>query len=246
MKLKMIVAACALVASGVVLADSYQTELNADATRVDSDSTKDKTTSYNVGGSYYFNAVKTDNVPLAESAYLGKNSNVFASANLFPKQNGISSNQAYTLGAEFYIPESFLYVSAGGSHSTLSHVDNNDWFTTVGITPIDGLLITTEYAHNAGYDANIHAKYVTDIGGGQFVNLEAGATDADHGTDAHIGGDFYFDKTFSVGGDIENYRSDNAYTLRARKFFTDTFSGQLSYKNAPDGNTLTVGLSARF
>ena len=131
MKLKMIVAACALVASGAALAESYQAEVNAGATRYDQDGISSSDHTYSLGGSYYFNPVHTSGLPLAESAYLGKNSNVFAGVIDYPSQHGNPSSQAYTLGAEFYIPESFLYVQAGATRLQGKHWNDNEDGTSV-------------------------------------------------------------------------------------------------------------------
>jgi hypothetical protein len=249
MKLKIIVAACVLVTSGVVMADPYQVELGAKVLRFKDDSTlggSDKLHEYEIDGAYYFNQVSTNNVPLAEAAYLGKNTNIFANLYDVPQQHNISGSHTAVVGGELYIPESFLYVQAGVIRTTAKHYTDNDWFTSVGITPIDGLLITTQYSHDSGYDANIHGKYVTAIGNDQYINVEAEITDADDGTIKAIGGDFYFDSTFSVGATISSQHSDNAYTIRTRKFFTEKFSGELSYTDYPDGNMIMGGLSVRF
>ncbi len=246
MKLKLLVAALGVVVSGFAIADSYQAEISGGVTRIDADGQSAKINAYDVEGVYHFNAVNTTNLPLAEAAYLGKNSNVFAELLDRPRQHGWLKYQSYQVGAEFYIPENFLYVKAGVVRQTLGGAHNNDWFTTIGITPIDGLLVTTDYYHDAGYDANIHAKYVTDIGNGQFINVEAGLADSDEGTITHIGGDYYIDRTFSVGAEIVDGDSDTDYTLRTRKFFSENFSGELSYTDSDNDNAIRLGLAVRF
>ncbi len=248
MKFTLLVAALGVAASGFAIADTYQAEVSGVANRFDwaSHLSNPDEKSYGLMGNYYFNAVKTDNLPLAEAAYLGKNSNVFATVFDYPRQNGDSSAQKYQAGAEFYIPENFLYVKAGVSRYSTDNYRKNDWFTAIGITPIDGLLVTTEYSHEDGYDANIHAKYVAELGG-HFINLEAGVTDTYAGTGTEVGGDFYIDNTFSVGGLIRDDHYDgDSYTLRTRKFFSESFSGDLSYTDSDFGNILKVGLSFRF
>jgi len=244
MKLKILVAASALLASGVSIADSYQSEVGAIAVRTDIDGVSSKENAYGISGAYYFDAVKTSNLPLAEAAFLGKNSNAHAQA-VRSSWDG-EHNNFYELGAEFYIPENFLYVDAGVLRDTGKGYTDNDWYTAVGITPIDGLLVSTKYYHDDGYDANIKAKYVTALGAGEFINVEAEFVDGDDSTYKAIGGDYYFDNSFSVGGKLENVYSDNAYTVRTRKFFTEQFSGELSYTDAPNGNIIMAGASVRF
>lgn len=247
MKLKLLVAAIGIAASGFVLADSYQAEVNATAIRFDTDGISSKYESYGLGGSYYFNAVKTDNLPLAEAAYLGKNSNVFAGYSYTEGTAYTPKTNSYGAGVEVYIPENFLYIKAGVARNSYEGDKDSDWFTTVGITPIDGLLITTSYQHDAGYDANIQAKYVTDIGNGQFINVEASLADTDYaGTYKSIGGDFFIDRTFSVGAVIGDDDRGSSYTVRTRKFFSEQFSGELSYSDNDFGNAVSLGASVRF
>lgn len=246
MKLKLITVASGLLVSSLTLADTYQTDLRASVSRYDNNYYSSDTNDYMLEGAYYFDAVKTTNLPLAEAAYLNKSSNVFASVYDRPEQHHNRSLQSFALGAEVYIPENFLYVKAGVVRRSSNYSDRDDWFTAVGVTPIDGLLLTTEYFHDAGYDANIHAKYVTDIGSGQFINLEAAYTDADSGSQIELGGDFYFDNTFSVGALVSDYDWGTDYTVRTRKFFTESFSADLAYTDAEQGNIVTLGANLRF
>lgn len=245
MKLKNVIAVGTLLASTVAMADSYQFDVGANASRLDLNGLSSKSNSHGVTGSYYFNPVSTTNLPLAEAAFLGKNSDVYASATRVSWRG--DRGDVFNVGAEFFIPENFLYVSGGLLKAKRDGESaDNDWYTSVGVTPIDGLLVSTFYSHDAGYDANIHGKYVTDIGNGHFINLTAGLSDADDGTMVDIGGDFYLDNSFSVGGEIVHQDSDNAYTVRARKFFTEQFSGQLAYTDAPAANEIAVAVSMRF
>lgn len=246
MKFTLLVAALGVIASGFAVADTYQVDLGASAHRIEKDKSNNTAEAYNLEGSYYFKAVETNNLPLAEAAYLGKNSNIFAGFDLKPTQNRMPNQKKYVVGAEFYIPESFLYVSAGGSRYSVNHEHDHDWFTTVGVTPIDGLLLTTSYNHDRGYDANMHAKYVTSIGSGQFINLEAGLADSEFGTYTSVGGDFYIDNTFSVGGNISDDDMGTEYTLRTTKFFTEQLSANLAFTDTEEGNEVVVGASFRF
>jgi hypothetical protein len=245
MKLKLLVAAIGVALSGVAIADSYQAEVSGGVSRTDHDFYSEDLNRYDLDGIYYFKSVKTDNLPLAEAAYLGKNSNVFAGVIDQHLEHSYSS-QSYNIGAEFYIPENFLYVKAGIARHSFGTYRDNDWFTEVGITPIEGLRVTTQYYHDAGYDANIHAKYVTDVGAGQFINVEAGVIDTDFRTEAYIGGDYYFDNTFSVGAEVRDDDAYTEYTLRTRKFFTETFSGNIFYTDADIAKTVGLGLAVRF
>jgi len=249
MKLKSLILALSVASSGVAIADSYRGEVGINASRINSEFFDSDSKYYGLTGAYYFSPVKTDAVPLAEAAYLGQNSNIFGQYINVPSQHSFPKTEGYVAGAEIYIPESFLYVRGGASHYKIDapHNNNNDWFVSVGVTPIKGLLVTTSYSDDAGYNPNIRAKYVTDIGSGHFINVEAEVADIDHlGTTSILGGDFYFDETFSLGGEIQHAKNNNFYELRARKFFTQAVSGGIALEDGENENAVTVDVSFRF
>lgn len=248
MKLKLFFAGMALVSSGFTMADTYQSEVGLSAVRWDLDGLNSSSNNYEVNGKYYFNAVKTDNLPLAEAAYLGKNSNVFAAYSRSYSNGFLADNKVLSGGVEVYIPESFLYVKVDAAHYSYEHgIDSdNNAVTTIGLTPLNGLLVTTSWDSDESYHANIAAKYVTAIGSGHFINVEASLADTDFGTYKAIGGDFYIDNTFSVGALISDDDTGTDYTVRTRKFFSEQFSGELAYTDANFGNEVSLGVSYRF
>lgn len=246
MKLKLFFAAIGIAASGVAIADAYQSEVGATAARWDNDGINSSVNSYGVNGKYYFNLVKTDNLPLAEAAYLGKNSNVFADFSRNYSKGYLADSKVLSGGVEVYMPENFLYVKIDAAHYSYDHDSDNMAIATIGLTPLDGLLVTTSWDSDESYHANIAAKYVTAIGSGQFINVEASLADTDFGTYKSIGGDFYLDNTFSVGAEISDDDLGTDYTVRTRKFFSEQFSGELSYTDSDLGNEVAIGASYRF
>ena len=130
-------------ASGIAVADTYQSEISASASGVDWNAPNDDTKRYNISGRYHFNPVDTANVPLAEAAFLGKNSSIYADVSrqqtevtvhdMDGKKLGNFSAPAlntYKAGAEFYIPESFLYIAGSVSQSkSSSRSDGNVFFS---------------------------------------------------------------------------------------------------------------------
>lgn len=244
MKLKLFFAATALITSGFAIADAYQSEVGLLASRWDVNGANSN--NYEVNGKYYFNLVKTDNLPLAEAAYLGKSSNVFAALGRNYGHGYLANSKIYSGGVEVYIPENFLYVKVNAAHYSYDNDSDNNVVTTIGLTPLDGLRVATSWNSDEGYHANIAAKYVTAIGSGQFINLEASVADTDFGTNKSIGGDFYIDNTFSVGAEISDDNLGTDYTVRTRKFFNEQFSGELSYTDANVGNEVALGVNYRF
>lgn len=244
MKSTLLIAALGVAASGFAMADSYQSEVGLSTSRFSHDGVKSNTNDYGIDGKYYFNLVKTDNLPLAEAAYLGKSSNIFAAISRSYEHGYKSDSKNYSGGVEVYIPEDFLYIKVAGTHYSYDQNSDNEVVTTLGLTPLNGLRVTTDWNSDKSYKANISAKYVTDIGSGQFINVE---TTLENDGEKSIGGDFYFDNTFSVGASYRDYESiGKVYEIRTRKFFNESFSGELSYADADKGNQVSLGLEVRF
>lgn len=246
MKLKLVLATSLLAASGFSLAEAYQAEVTGIASRSDLDGINSKVNTYGVEGKYYFNLVKTDNLPLAEAAYLGKSSNVFASFAKNYAHGYNNDNQNYSGGVEVYIPENFVYVKVEGVHVRNDSFSDTSVNTTLGLTPLDGLRVSTTWNSDEGYHANVDLKYVTALGNGRFINVEAGVADTDYGTQTTVGGDYYFDNTFSVGAEVSDDKYSTDYLIRTRKFFTESFSGELDYADTDFGNVVALGVNYRF
>jgi len=246
MKLKLIFAATVIATSSFAIADAYRAEVGADAVRWDAHQMNSSVNSYDINGKYYFNLVKTDNLPLAEAAYLGKNSNVFLTAARNYGHGYLPDSKIYSGGVEVYIPENFLYIKVEGIHQRYEGDSDSHALTTLGLTPIDGLRVTTDWDSDEGYHANIDAKYVTAIGNGHYINVEAALADTSWGTYKLIGGDYYLDNTFSIGAEISDDDLGTNYLVRTRKFFTEQFSGDVSYADTDVGNVIALGVNYRF
>lgn len=239
MKLKTLVATTILAcAPGLAFAQDYQFEVGANYTHLDSDIGGDDD-SIGAYGEYYFQPVRVGTNPLAEAAFISRASNAFV--------RGSQDLDVIEGGVEFYIPDTIFYAGAKIVRTDYDHSDtNNDWGVEVGITPITGMLLWTEYLDEPGYDANIHGKYVMPLGGGTFLNVEAGYADLDDNDVVNIGADYYFDRTFSIGAEYTDNDYQDIFEIRTEKFFTPQISGQLSYTDVEDDNVIAVGASFRF
>lgn len=246
MKLKLLVASGVLAASSFAIAAPYQVEVGASATRSELNFSNGLINTYEADGKYYFKLVKTDNLPLAEAAYLGKASNAFISLIKNSAHGYPDDSKIYSGGVEVYIPEDFLYVKIEGVHQRYDSSSDTSFNATLGLTPLDGLRVTTTWNSDESYHANLGAKYVTALGNGQYINLEAGLADTEWGTYKMIGGDYYFDNTFSIGAEVSDDDFGTNYLVRTRKFFTESFSGELAYADYEYGNALAAGISYRF
>lgn len=226
------------ISSAASVAQTYQAEVGLDYTRIDIDDLGSDG-AFLAQGRYHFSAVQTANLPLAEAAFMQRSSNVYAYV--------LDDADAAGGGVEFYIPAAMLYLNAEVLHSDYDFQDSEtDWQARIGITPMDGLLVTTTLNED-DYEFNLQTKYVTALGGGNFLNVEAAYADGGDAGEDFVGvfADFYFDSTFSIGAGYED-QWDDQYTLRTRKFFTESFSGELSYTKFDEGNAVTVGAALRF
>ncbi len=233
MKIKSLALATAMVfSSGLALADSYQAEIGADYTDVDGGDG-----AFGIHGEFHFNPVQTRNHPLAEAAFLEQSSNVYAAAD--------NDFDVLTVGGEMYVPDTMFYAGARVARTDFNGSDDTTLYATLGLTPVDGLLVTTEF-NDDGYDANVQAKYVTALGGGNYVNLEGEYRDSDFDDYLSLGADFYFTRTLSVGAAFADRFGTDEFTLRARNFFTDEVSGQVAFTDSDGNNRIMIGGAIRF
>lgn len=239
MKLKTLVATMALTcASSVALAQNYNFEVGVNYTDIDRD-VGGSDDSFGVYGKYYFQEVRPGNNPLAEAAFINRSSNAYVV--------GGDDLDVVTAGVEFYVPDTIFYGAAEIRREDYDgQSTENDWGVRLGLTPLAGLLVWTQYYDEPGYDANIHAKYVMPLGGGNFLNVEGGYTDGDNNDVFEIAGDFYFDRTFSVGAGYTDNDYDDGFMLRTRKFFTPEISGELEFTKWDSDDVITIGASFRF
>lgn len=277
-----IIAGLSLVAIPVAFGATYQGELATAYSEIDLEDSSSDLSEFTLEGTYYFSQVDTLNRPLAESAFLQKASNVYvngiysryrendAEFNYSEKTNGYGR----LLGADFYIPNSVFYLGAGiaefkvksewrddGSLERETEDWESQWYVKAGITPIDGLLVWSEFYEDLDVSDfwNLNAKYVMPIGAsGQWLNLEARyESSEDEGDDAQalsIAGDYYLDSHLSIGGGVTHYSYDseyysdneNEYFVRANQYFTDNFAVNLKYADGDYESSWTLGATLRF
>jgi hypothetical protein len=251
MKFSRTILSTMLLASTATFANAYNGEVGLKytdngVTLLNNTSPIEDVSTIQLHGIYNFSEVNTDGKPLAESAFLGKNSFVRASHSEFDADGGGSAD-AQTIGVGFYIPNSIFYV--GAEHYKFE--DSDDTQIEVGVTPIDGLLISTSYfTESDGYEPNIEAKYVRPLAGDTAINLEAGFAQGEDGADdeLYLAADYYFTNFFSVGGQIYDYGDGSVYSIRTRYFFNDSFSlvGEFASDNESDDESFSIGAAFRF
>lgn len=237
-------------------ANAYQAEVGLSAGLTDPDHGS-TTGLYGVNGTAYFKPVQVRNAPLAEAAYLDRASNVKAQYS-YSKVDDAKLHD-YSLGAEYFIPNSDFYASAeiGRKDIKLKHASNLNTTTyaaEVGYLPIPGMLIAVGAK---GFDnddisrtsPSLRAKYVTEISNGQDVNFEAGATFGKT-REYNVAADYYLDKTLSLGADFyKNNSLDNReYGIKANKFFNQQVSleGRVGFGKLYNNDYTSYGVAAKY
>lgn len=187
-----------------------------------------------LGGTWYFEPVSVDGVPLAEAAFLGRVSFLSAIAARFDGFFGTHLN-VQGVSAGYYIPHSIFYVNAGASHgqtvtaisSTIVQKEyDTRWFGTVGVAPLDGLLVYTKF-QEGGYDPNVTARHVGKLPNAHYYAGSVSLVDPDQG-DLSFGLDFdyFFDEATSVGAGYDD--PGGRWELRVERFFSKSWAAGFS------------------
>ncbi|WP_139309925.1 putative porin [Teredinibacter haidensis] len=242
MKKRLCLSLLAMTISSASLAGSYQAELTGTLGRMEVDGA-DNALLFGVGGEFHFAPVDTSGKPLAEAAFLNKSSNVNAGL-AFANSDDYDVTTTY-LGADVYLPNTMVFIGVDYTRMDTDDWDDSYFSVTGGVTPIDGLLLTTTYVEDSGYDLNLQAKYVTQLSGGQAVSVFGSFEDNDSNIFS-VGCDFYLNRATSVGLEVTDTGSDKAYTFSANHFLSEvTFVGAY-YINQEVADTLGVEGGMRF
>lgn len=270
-----IVATAGFLAAPFVFSATYQGELSAAYSDIDIQGDEEGYF-VGLEGKYYFAPVDTKNHPLAEAAFIEKSSNVYVNLGNFEFKEAGDRLDIYqrSIGVDFFIPNTMFYLGAGvnemksnyswpaeGNSSGGSDATDWDsaWFIKAGIAPVTGLLVWSEFTEDVDVsdEWNINGKYVIPLSGEHALNIEAAyeksdISYADNTIMAAV--DYYLDRNLSIGGGFINTSFDDAigddattdYFIRARNFFTDSISGEISYTNGDYEDSFMVGGTIRF
>lgn len=226
-------------------------------------------------GKYYFSPVDTKSHPLAEAAFVEKSSNLYVQlgAVKFEESGGKQNFYMRSIGVDFYVPNTMFYLGAGVnelkykytwpadediSSGRISSDWDSAWFVKAGIAPVTGLLVWTEFTEDVDVsdEWNLNGKYVIPLAGEQALNIEASYTHSDISAFENViegAADYYLDRNLSVGAGFVNSSFDNSaddsetdYFVRARNFFTDNISAELTYTEGDYEDSLMLGGTIRF
>lgn len=242
LKLAPAIVAGSLALSAMAQADDYRAEIRLHAEHVDLDDNADDVDIFSASGTYYLEPVRTDGLPLAEAAYLNRSSFVNAvAANYRQQRNG--NAEAYGANFGYYVPDTIFFGRLGVTHTDFGASDTR-WHGTFGVTPLDGLMLTTDFDED-GWDPNVRAKHVGKIANGHYYAASVYAVDPDEG-DVNVGIDFdyFLDLTFKVGAGYAD--GNDRISVRAEKFFTPRFALGGSVYTDDGGDGLSATLAWRF
>jgi hypothetical protein len=200
---------------------------------------------WRVFGEYYFEQVNTEKVPLAEAAYLGRKSSVEL---LWTRTNIEATDlDALQLAAQVYVPNTMLFVAVGGSRADtlvrgpfgLETDQATDWFAVAGITPFDGLRISTYYGNEQGYDPNVAVKYVSKIRDSYFYGAWLQLVDPSGG-DLNVNAslEFFFDLTLRARVRYDEF--SDRWAASAEKFFKSRFGVGVEYYSDDFGDGFRI------
>ncbi len=262
---KQLLATAVLAALSLNVAHAYQAELNAGAGYANVNSTPDDATAFSLGASItgYLEPVRTQNGPVAEAGFINHASNATLNYNYTQaQQSGFDDSKINTVGidAEYYVPQSILYLSVNGAHSeeNTTSTDVTTYGAEIGVLPIPNLLVALGVAVvdtdvHTDTDPTIRAKWLTQLASGNSVNLEGHARFGENSDAWGVKGDFYLDRTFSIGLGYDSQTvkgADDPYTvnLNARKFITPVFGvGASVYTGKTFGeDTYGVGINGTW
>lgn len=270
-----IVAASSFTLAPSVLAEAYQTEINASYNESESDLYPSDNYSISLMGTRYFSPVDTTRGPLAEAAFLQK----VSSFSLLLANNDYESysqnSDSYFRGARvtYFIPDSLFFIGAAIAenkmvgtyyyHGDYSYQENipTDWDTqvhaTLGIAPIDGLQVWSTFSDDVSVSDywNLNAKYVQLLAGERAVSVETHYIDnaALDVRSLTVDVDYYFTRQLSLGLGVAHLifgesDADDDYSsrIRARQFITENASVELTYFSEDRLNGWQLGTTVRF
>lgn len=215
-------------------AQDYQLEIGAEY------ETNDSADVLGVSAQGFFSQVKTEGHALREAAFMERKSNIYGSYLALDIDGSDSSDNAGEIGLQLFIPQIYGYIEP-----MYREDDDGDWGIRAGFTPIKGLLLTTTYWDEPGYDANLQAKYVADLPGSDAVNVEFSYYDGEEDDTVEFELDYYFGPALSLGAVI-NHTVDTNYTIQGEKFFAERFAVNASYTFGENDDTVGIGMSYRF
>lgn len=240
---KIAIASALMFSAGMVGAETYSSEINLGFEKIDTDETSSSRERIALYGEHHLKPVNTHEYPYEEAAFLAKSSYLFGGFDVFNPDE--MDNQ--WLGIAHYIPNSVFYVEGRVKryHDELG-VKGNDFGGALGMRLFDGMLLTTRYWDEKGYDANAYIKIVHQLAGGNFINFELGYADTDIDSTFEAAFDAYFDRTFSLGIHYKDNQGLDEISVRTMKYVTNVVHVGASINKMEESKSVALEAGIRF
>ena len=232
-------------------ADDYRWEVGGNYDRFSADGYHVDT--WGLSGTYYFRDVRTELLPLQEAAYLGRENSASLASSRFDSPFG--DLDQWRLSGELYVPSAWLYFSAGltgsdtlgvivnGNNVSVERGHDNAWDATIGITPFDGLRLSTSFQQHTDYEPNLDVKYVGKLGNDHWYGFGVNLVDPDQGDFSYAASaDYFIDRSLRVGGEL----GEHHWGVSADKFFGEKLSVGLRYRELDDADAEMLSLRAAW
>lgn len=225
--------------AGTAQAQDYQAEAGFSYINVEVGEVSDSAMALDF--TYYLEQVSTANKPLAEAAFLGRNSNVGVSYLTFDEADADALNFA----GEYWAND--IYVAADYTSAD----DADEIAVNVGYMLKDGLLGYVGMIDADGVDETtllLGAKYVASMGA-NYVNLEGELLTNDGNNLLSLAGDYFINNETSVGVRVAESDVDGVETtfgVGASYFFMPNASAAVEYTTQDETDMLALRVAARF
>ena len=225
--------------AGTAQAQDYQAEAGFSYIHVEVGEVSDSAMALDF--TYYLEQVSTANKPLAEAAFLGRNSNVGVSYLTFDEADADALNFA----GEYWAND--IYVAADYTSAD----DADEIAVNVGYMLKDGLLGYVGMIDADGVDETtllLGAKYVASMGA-NYVNLEGELLTNDGNNLLSLAGDYFINNETSVGVRVAESDVDGVETtfgVGASYFFMPNASAAVEYTTQDETDMLALRVAARF
>ncbi len=229
--------------STISFAEDYQFDVAGVIAKEDLDNLNVDSTVIAAGIQYHFKGVDTSQGPLAEAGYLNKSSNI--SALQMTDISGDADVDVTILSGEIYIPNTMFYLKA--DHAIFDGGDDSTTTLHFGLTPIDGLLLTTYYNDDTDYQANINAKYYLPLTADNSMVFRGGLEDSDDfGNTLTVGADYYFNQRTGIGFNLSDNDDFSQTEIHATHFFMEDAYAGISFTDTDNQNVIALTGGFRF
>jgi hypothetical protein len=205
-----ILAVAGLAMSVGAQAEDFRVQLQLAYDSISIDNAPEDADAFTGRGTFYFEPVPTDGVPVGEAAYIARSSYVDVAASTV--SFGDDDADAFAANVGYHFKNNMFFIRAGVVQTDDAGDDDTTWNGTLGIVPIPRLFFGTDFTDD-NYDPNLTARYVGQFANKHWYGASIAVVDVeDDDTVVDVQFDYYFDK-FKLGGGFNS--GDDRWLARA-------------------------------